>query len=70
MPLQPNNSDLIMVRLKEVEYNETQTHWKLMKKSEVENTHCSTKRKLKTILSICPFKRKMFPDGRLIKHKS
>ena len=55
---------------KEVESHEARSHWKLMKKSEVNNKHKNKYGKLKTILSNWYFKRKIFPDGRLIKHKS
>ena len=41
-----------------------------MKNSEVNNKHKIKYGELKTILSICSFKRKIFPDVRLMKHKA
>ena len=41
-----------------------------MKKIEVKNKHKNKYGKIKTILSIWSFKRKRFPDGGLMKHKS
>ena len=56
--------------IKEVEAHEARSHWKLIKNNEVNNNHKSKDKKLKTILSIWSFKRKRFPDRRLMKHKS
>ena len=55
--------------IKQFEAHEARSHRKLMKNSEVRNKHKNKYGKLKTILSIQYFKRKIFPDGRLIKHK-
>ena len=41
-----------------------------MKKSEVGNKYKNKHGKLKTLLSICYLKRKRFPDGILMKHKT
>ena len=41
-----------------------------MNNSEVNNKHINKDGKLKTILSIWYFKRKIFPYGRLVKHNS
>ena len=41
-----------------------------MKNSEVKNKHKNKNGKLKNILSIWYFKRKIFPDGILMKHKA
>ena len=53
-----------------VEAREDRNHKKIMKVSEVNNNHKNKYGKLKTILSICHFKRKRFPDGILMKHRS
>ena len=39
MLLQPDNSCFILAKIKEVETHESRSHWKLMKKSEVNNKH-------------------------------
>ena len=41
-----------------------------MKNSEVKNNHKNKDGKIKTILSIWSFKRNIFPDGILMKHKA
>ena len=41
-----------------------------MKNSEVKNKHKNKYGKIKTILSVCYFKHKRLPDGRLTKQKS
>ena len=56
--------------IKEVESYEYRIHWTLMKKIEVNNKHKNKDGKLKTILSFWSFKRKILPDGRLMKQKS
>ena len=56
--------------IKVVEEHEEISHWTLIKKSDVNNKHKSVYGKLKAILSIRYFKRKIFPDGILTKHKS
>ena len=70
MLLQPYKSDLIIAMIKEVEAHESRSYWTLMENSEVKNKNNNKYGKLKTILSIWHFKRKIFPDGRLIKHKA
>ena len=39
MLLQPDNLDLILAMIKEVEAHVSKRHWTLMKKSEVKNKH-------------------------------
>ena len=56
--------------MKEFETHEPRSHWTLMKYSEVKNKHKNKYGKIKTILSIWYFKRKIFPDGILMKHKA
>ena len=70
MLLQPDKSDFIIAIVKEVEVHEVINHWKLMKKSKVNNKHKNKDGKLKTILSLWYFKRKIFPYEILMKHKT
>ena len=56
--------------IKEVEAHEDRSNWTLTKNSEVNNKNKNKYGKLKTNLSVWYFRRKIFPDGRLIKHKS
>ena len=56
--------------IKEVESHKFRIHWTLTKSSQVKNKHKNRDGKLKNILSIWYFKRKRFPYGKLIKHKS
>ena len=70
MLLQPSRSDFILSTIKEVEAHEHIINLKVMKKSELNNIHKNKDGKLKTILSIWYFKRRILPDGRLTKHKS
>ena len=68
--LQPDMSDLILATVKEVKSNESISHWKLMKKIEVNNKHKNKYGKFKIILSIWSFKWKGLLDGRLMRQKS
>ena len=70
MLLQPDRSDSILAIIKEVEAQEDRSHWTLINNIGVKNNHKHKYGKLKTILSIWYFKRKIFPDGILMKHKS
>ena len=57
--------------IKEVESNKYRIHWTLMKINiEVNNKHNKKDGKLKTILSIWSFKRKIFPGRRLMRQKA
>ena len=60
---QDDKSDFIQSMLKEVEDHEQRNHWTVLPKSEVPKG-------TKTIMSIWPFKRKRYPDGRVLKHKA
>ena len=60
---QPDRADFIKAMMTEIEEHERRKHWHLIKRSEI------PKRK-KTILSIWSFKRKRYPDGRIMKYKS
>ena len=55
--------------IKEVESHEYISHWIIMKKSEVNNNLKNKYGNIKTILYILYFKRKIFMDGILMKHK-
>ena len=70
MWLQPEKSYIILAIIKEVEANESRSHWTLMKNSEVNNKQENKFGKLKTILSIWSLKRMIFPYGKLMKHKA
>ena len=69
MLLQTYRSVFILAMIIEVEAHESISHWTLMKNSEVNNKHKNRYGKLKTILSIWYFKRNIFPDKILMKHK-
>ena len=58
--------DTIMV---EVNAHEDREHWTLMKQKEIPKEHYVNFR-LSTISDIWSFKRKIFPDGRLLDHKA
>ena len=66
--LQPYKSYFVLATIKYFESHEAISHWKLIKKSEVNNKHKNKYGKLKTILSIWYFKRKRFPYRNLMKH--
>ena len=68
--MQPDKSDFIIAKIKEVEAHEAINHWTIMNNIEVNNKHKNKDGKLKTILSIWYFKPKIFSYGRLLKHKS
>ena len=70
MLLKPDKSDFILSMIKVFEAHEARIYWILMKNSEVKNKHKNKYAKLKAILSIFYFKRKIFPDGRLSKQKA
>ena len=70
MLLQPDKSDFILIILKKVELHEHRNHCALMTDSEVDHKHKNKYGKLETLLSIWPFKCKLFPYGILVKHKS
>lgn len=55
--------DFISAMVKEVEDHESRDHWTLIPRSELPPGE-------KTILAIWSFKRKRFPDGRIMKHKA
>ena len=67
--LQPYKSDFILSMIEEFEVHESRNHWKLIKKSKVNNKHKNKDGNLKTSLYIRSFKRKGFPYGRLMKHE-
>ena len=67
---QPNKSDFSLAMIKEVESHEYRSRWTLMIKGEFNNKHKNKDGKLKTTLSIWYFKHKIFPNGKLVKHKA
>ena len=70
MLFQPDKSYSILSMIKEFEAHESRSHWTLIKNIEVKNKHKNIDGKLNTILSIWYFKRKIFPGGSLMRHKS
>ena len=70
MLLQLDRPYFILAIIKEVESHESRSHFTLMKKSEVNNKHKNKYGKLKTILSIWYFKRKILTYRRLMKQKT
>ena len=70
MLLLTDKSDFILITIKEVESHEDRIHWTLMKNSEVNNKHKNKDGKLKTILSIWSFKRKILLYGISTKNKA
>ena len=56
--------------IKDIEAHQSRNNWTLIKNIEAKNKHKNKDGKIKTILSIWYFKRKRFPDGILMKHKS
>ena len=67
--LHTDKLDFILATIKEVEAHESRSHWKITKNSKVNNKHKNIYGELNSILSIWSFKRKIFPDRRLIKQK-
>ena len=55
--------------IKYIEAHEARYHWKIMKKSEVNNNNTTEDGKLKNIFFIWYFKRNILPDEILTKHK-
>ena len=49
--------------LEEIEFHNKRDHWKLMERKDIPTG-------AKTIMAIWSFKRKLYPDGSLNKHKS
>ena len=60
---QEDKGDFIQSMLKEVQDHESKGHWTLMERTEIPPG-------IKTILSVWSFKRKRYPDGRVLKHKA
>jgi hypothetical protein len=60
---QEDFKDFVVAMKKEVEDHEQREHWTLMPRSEMPKD-------TKTILSVWSFKRKRYPDGRVLKHKA
>ena len=69
MLLQRGTSYFILATIKEVESNEARSNWTLMKNSEVKSKHKNKDSKLKTVLSIWSFKRRILLYLRLINNK-
>ena len=60
---EPDVADFCTAMMKEVDDHESRGHWTLMDRAELDPS-------IKTILSIWSFKRKRYPDGRILKHKA
>lgn len=60
---QPDKNEFILAMMKEVQDHENRSHWHLVPRSSLPTDK-------KTILSIWSFKRKRFPDGRIMKYKA
>jgi len=63
MVKQDDRADFISAMLTEVQDHESRAHWTLMSRNSMPEG-------AKTIMSIWSFKRKRFPDGRIMKHKA
>ena len=60
---QDDRADFIKAMVLELDDHESRNHWTLMPRSQILS-------QAKIILSIWSFKRKRFPDGRIMKHKA
>ena len=60
---QDDKSEFIQAMMKEVNDHESRNHWTVLPRSAIPQG-------TKTILSIWSFKRKRYPDGRVLKHKA
>jgi hypothetical protein len=60
---QEDKADFIQAMRKEVQDHESRNHWTVLPRSAIPSG-------TKTILSIWSFKRKRYPDGRVLKHKA
>ena len=60
---QEDKAEFIQAMVKEVADHEKRDHWTVMPRSEMPKG-------TKTILSVWSFKRKRYPDGRILKHKA
>jgi hypothetical protein len=60
---QDDKSEFIQAMMKEVNDHESRNHWTVLPRSSIPAG-------TKTILSIWSFKRKRYPDGRVLKHKA
>ena len=63
MLCQEDKNEFIMAMIKEIKDHEDRDHWHLFPRAQIPQGH-------KTILAIWSFKRKRFPDGRVMKHKA
>ena len=60
---QEDKNEFIMAMIKEISDHEQREHWHLFPRADIPKDH-------KTILAIWSFKRKRFPDGRVMKYKA
>jgi hypothetical protein len=60
---QEDKSSFITAMMKEVRDHESRNHWTIMPRSVIPSG-------TKTILAVWSFKRKRYPDGRILKHKA
>ena len=70
MMKQDDKTEFITAMLKEIDDHESQYHWTLMRRKDI-SPEClnPTTVKADIIMLIWSFKRKRFPDGRLMKYK-
>ena len=60
---QEDKADFATAMVKEVKDHESRNHWSLLPRSEMPKGN-------KSIMSVWSFKRKRYPDGRVLKHKA
>ena len=60
---QDDREDFLQAAIKEIDDHEKRGHWELVPRTSIP-------KEAKTILSIWSFKRKRYPDGRILKHKA
>ena len=71
MMKQDDKTDFITAMLKEIDDHESRYHWTLMRRKDIP-LEClnPTTGKADIIMLILSFKRKRFPDGRLMMYKA
>ena len=63
MMKQPDKAEFIKAMINEIEDHDNRGHWTKVLRNTMPKGH-------KTIMSVWSFKRKRFPDGRIMKHKA
>jgi len=59
---QEDKNDFVAAMMKEVQDHESRNHWTMIPRANMPDG-------AKTIMAVWSFKRKVFPDGRVLKHK-